>query len=142
MLLTIFFFFFFFGGQLPHRRVLCRRHMRHHKGVVSLPIVFVLVSDAYPQPEGTGGIVSVASVTEQMLYEIGDPSRYVLPDVVVDFTRVSIAQDGANRVRVSGARGHPPTDTYDPVVCSSGLPSQEKGLFAGTRCLSPAGTAT
>ena len=64
------------------------------------------------KPEGSGGLVSVASVGEQMLYEIGDPANYVLPDVVCDFTGVRMAADGPQRVRVSGARGKPPTDTY------------------------------
>ncbi|MDQ8727486.1 acyclic terpene utilization AtuA family protein [Bradyrhizobium sp. LHD-71] len=59
--------------------------------------------------EGTGGLVSPLSVGEQMLYEIGDPVAYVLPDVVCDFRAVTIVADGANRVSVSGARGRPPT---------------------------------
>jgi hypothetical protein len=58
---------------------------------------------------GTGGRVSVPSVTEQLVYEMGDPHAYITPDVVADFTSIRLAADGENRVRVHGITGGPPT---------------------------------
>ena len=59
---------------------------------------------------GTGGVVSVPSVTEQLVYEMGDPVSYITPDVVADFTSIRLAPDGENRVRVHGVKGGPATD--------------------------------
>jgi hypothetical protein len=59
---------------------------------------------------GTGGRVSVQSVSEQLVYEMGDPHEYITPDVVADFTTIRLEQDGPDRVRVSGIEGRPATD--------------------------------
>jgi hypothetical protein len=59
--------------------------------------------------ERTGGVVSVASVTEQLVYEMGDPRSYITPDGVADFTTIQLRQAGRDRVRVSGIRGGPRT---------------------------------
>jgi len=59
---------------------------------------------------GTGGRVSVQTVTEQLVYEMGDPRSYITPDVIADFTTIRLASGGENRVTVSGIKGRPPTD--------------------------------
>ncbi len=64
------------------------------------------------KPECTGGCVTVGTVSEQMLYEIGDPQAYMLPDVVCDFSNVEIVQTGPDMVLVSPAQGYPAPDHY------------------------------
>jgi hypothetical protein len=62
--------------------------------------------------QGTGGRVTVASVTEQLVYEIGDPRAYLTPDCGADFTSFRLASDGPDRVRCTGVRGTPATPSY------------------------------
>ncbi|NQX88489.1 MAG: DUF1446 domain-containing protein [Halioglobus sp.] len=64
------------------------------------------------KPDNTGGLVNIGTVSEQMLYEIGDPQAYILPDVICDFSTTRIKQIGENRVLVTGATGRPAPDTY------------------------------
>lgn len=61
--------------------------------------------------EGSGGLINRATCIEQLLYEIQDPSAYATPDVVADFSRVSIEESGANRVCVDGGTGKPKPET-------------------------------
>jgi len=62
--------------------------------------------------EGTGGLVSVETVTSQLLYELGDPKNYLGPDCIADFTTINIAQEGPERVKIQGIKGRAPTPTY------------------------------
>jgi hypothetical protein len=62
--------------------------------------------------EGTGGRVTVASIKEQLVYEMGDPREYITPDCVADFTTINLEQEGPDRVRFSKIKGRPATDLY------------------------------
>jgi len=77
------------------------------------------IAEAMPSSEivitkhsGTGGLVSLQTVKEQLLYEIGDPKNYITPDCIADFTSIELADDGTDRVRVTGVRGRPSTEFY------------------------------
>ncbi len=81
---------------------------------IGFPIV-----QAYPdgeffvtKHEGTGGLVSAMTVKEQLLYEIGDPADYITPDVIADFTSITVEEVEKNKVKVTGIKGHPDTPTY------------------------------
>ena len=77
------------------------------------------IAEAYPggeivitKHEGSGGLVTVDSISEQLMYEIGDPSVYITPDCIADFTTIRLAQEGKDRVRISGVRGKPNTPFF------------------------------
>jgi hypothetical protein len=91
--------------------------LAHWPDVTSLEDVGYPVVEAAPdgtfavtKHPGTGGTVTVASVTEQLVYEMGDPANYITPDCVADFTTIRLEPQGTDRVLVSGVRGRPATD--------------------------------
>jgi acyclic terpene utilization AtuA family protein len=79
---------------------------------VGYPIVEASANGSFvvTKHHGTGGWVTIPSVTEQLVYEMGDPRSYITPDVIADFTTIQLERTGPDRVRVSGIRGRPPTD--------------------------------
>jgi hypothetical protein len=82
--------------------------------------------------EGTGGRVTRATCKEQLLYEIHDPAAYVTPDVVADFTRVRFEDDGTDRIRVEGGRGHSRPDTLKVSLgCRDGFIGEGQISYAG-----------
>jgi hypothetical protein len=84
------------------------------------------------KPAGTGGLVSPATVSEQILYEIGDPGAYVMPDVVCDWRDIHLEQVGTDRVRISGARGTKPPSTYKVTAThADGYRVMTTAMFSG-----------
>ncbi|WP_057094025.1 DUF1446 domain-containing protein [Comamonas thiooxydans] len=86
--------------------------------------------------EGTGGMISLQTVKEQMLYEVHDPANYITPDVVVDFTQACIEQLAPDRVRVTGLTGKPRTPTLKVSMgCSEGFIGEDMFFYAGPGAL-------
>ncbi|MDO8187820.1 acyclic terpene utilization AtuA family protein [Conexibacter sp. JD483] len=84
------------------------------------------------KPANTGGLVSPATVGEQIVYEIGDPGAYVMPDVVCDWREVTLEQVGIDRVRVAGARGSRPPATYKVTAThADGFRVMATAMFSG-----------
>lgn len=86
---------------------------------IGYPIVEVEQDGGFTlsKPNNTGGLINAAVATEQLLYEIHDPGHYILPDVVCDFSEVSIRNTRENEVFIDGAKGYSPPDSYK-VCCT------------------------
>jgi hypothetical protein len=89
------------------------------KSIPDLARIGFPIAEAYPngeviitKHEGTGGLVNVHTVSEQLVYEIGDPKDYITPDCIADFTSIQLEDAGENRVRVYGVKGMPATPFY------------------------------
>ncbi|MGA0151948.1 MAG: acyclic terpene utilization AtuA family protein [Luminiphilus sp.] len=86
------------------------------------------------KPKGTGGCVTIGTVGEQLLYEIGDPDAYYLPDVICDFTEVTVEQIETDCVKVTGARGRGVPDRYKTsITWADGWRAGMIGFYVGAR---------
>ena len=96
---------------------------------IGYPIVEVLANADFTvcKPAGTGGLVSEATVAEQMVYEIGDPQAYKLPDVICDFSEVTLEQVSEDHVLVRGAKGAPAPQNYK--VCATYIDGYRAGML-------------
>jgi hypothetical protein len=91
---------------------------------------------------GTGGVVNVRTCTQQLLYEVHDPARYITPDAVVDFSRVWFTEVGESRVAVHGVDAGPPPATLKVSVGSAaGFVGEGEISYAGPGCLARADLA-
>lgn len=102
-------------------------------GNLGHPIAEVVDDRAYiTKLPGTGGVVSTATCKEQILYEVSDPSNYLCPDTIVDFTTVRFIDAGENKVEVVGGSGRPKPETLKVLVgAREGYMAEEMVLFAG-----------
>lgn len=107
------------GGQASGGNLLSNRYEIDDLDNIGFPIV-----EAYPSGEfivtkhdSLGGLVNEATVSEQLVYEIGDPKNYITPDCIADFTSINLEDLGNNKVRVYGIQGFPETEFFK-VSCS------------------------
>ena len=91
------------------------------------------------KPANTGGCVTRATVTEQILYEMHDPAAYIVPDCIADITAMTLAEDGPDRIRVQGVRGHPAPPTLKATICvENGWMAEAEMTYAGPNALARA----
>lgn len=90
------------------------RAVAHELQEIGYPIAEISGDGTFvcTKPEDTGGRVTIATVSEQLLYEIDDPQAYILPDVICDFAGIELTQVGPDRVQVRGVCGRPPSTSY------------------------------
>jgi acyclic terpene utilization AtuA family protein len=108
---------------------------------IGYPIAEVSADGSFvvTKPRGTGGMVDRRTVTEQILYEVHDPAAYLTPDVILDIGAVELADDGQDRVRVTGARGHGRPQTLKATVfVESGVLGEAEISYAGPNALARA----
>jgi hypothetical protein len=102
---------------------------------IGFPVVEIAQDGTFviTKPSHTGGLVSVETVKEQLLYEIGDPDSYLTPDVTASFLSLELEQIGPNRIKVSGAKGKAPPSTYKvSVTFKDGYKIEGTLTFYGT----------
>lgn len=86
------------------------------------------------KPAGSGGLVDEHVVKEQLLYEVHDPAAYITPDVIADIREATVTQVGADRVRLTGVRGHPRSDSLKVNACfATGWLAEGEISYAGPR---------
>ncbi len=91
----------------------------HWREIPDMARIGYPIIEAYPdgtfvvtKHAGTGGKVTIETVTSQLVYEMGNPASYITPDCIADFTSIQLKQESVDRVHVSGIKGKPATDTY------------------------------
>jgi hypothetical protein len=91
------------------------------------------------KPENTGGLVSRATVIEQLLYEMHDPAAYLVADCISDITQITLTESGPDRVHISGVKGHPAPQTLKATVCvDNGWMAEAEMTYAGPNALARA----
>jgi hypothetical protein len=118
------------GGFYPHWNEIDLADVGYPIAELEPDSSFVLT-----KPGGSGGRVNRETVTEQLLYEIGDPAHYLTPDVDVDFTTLELSEQGPDRMAVRGATGRPATGTYKvSLAYKAGYMASSQLLVYGRDC--------
>ena len=108
---------------------------------VGFPVAEVAADGEFTvsKPEGTGGLVDRATVTEQVLYEMHDPAAYLVPEATCDITDMTLAETGPNRVAVAGVKGHAPPATLKATICvENGWMAEAELSYAGPNAIARA----